>query len=71
MSRLPRLRGKQVLAALRRAGFDVIRVRGSHHLLRHPDGRTTVVPVHVGEQISTGADGQDTRGLRDDGGGVR
>jgi predicted RNA binding protein YcfA (HicA-like mRNA interferase family) len=54
MSRLPRLRGKQVLAALQQAGFQVARTRGSHHFLRHPDGRATVVAVHSGEQIGTG-----------------
>ena len=54
MSRLPRLRGNQVLAALRRAGFEVVRVRGSHHFTRHADGRATVVPVHSGEQIGPG-----------------
>ena len=54
MSRLPRLRGKQVLAALRQAGFGVVRIRGSHHFLRHPDGRATVVAVHAGENIGPG-----------------
>lgn len=54
MSRLPRLRGNQVLAALQQAGFEVIRVRGSHHFLRHQDGRTTVVPIHSGEHIGPG-----------------
>ena len=54
MSRLPRPRGKQVLAVLRQVGFEVIRIRGSHHFLRHPDGRTTVVPVHAGEQVGPG-----------------
>ena len=54
MSRLPRLRGRKVIAALKRAGFTVSRVRGSHHFLSHPDGRTTVVPVHAGETIGPG-----------------
>ena len=54
MSRLPRLRGKQVLVALRQAGFEVVRIRGSHHFLRHPDGRATVVAVHSGEHIGPG-----------------
>ena len=31
MSRAPRLTGKQLIAALNRAGFEVIRVKGSHH----------------------------------------
>jgi len=39
---------------LRSAGFEVIRVQGSHHFLRHPDGRSTVVPVHAGETIGPG-----------------
>jgi predicted RNA binding protein YcfA (HicA-like mRNA interferase family) len=54
MPRLPRLRGREVIAALRRAGFVVLRVKGSHHFLRHADGRTTVVPVHAGETIGHG-----------------
>jgi len=49
--RLPRLSGKALLKALQRAGFEVIRVRGSHHFLRHSDGRCTVVPTHSGETI--------------------
>jgi len=54
MTRLPRLKGQQVIAALRKAGFEVIRVKGSHRLLRHSDGRCTVVPVHRGETIGPG-----------------
>ena len=54
MPRLPRARGRQVLAALIRAGFIIVRVKGSHHFLRHSDGRITVVPVHAGETIGPG-----------------
>lgn len=54
MTKLPRLTGRQLIAALRRAGFDVIRVKGSHHFLRHPDGRCSVVPVHAGETLGPG-----------------
>jgi predicted RNA binding protein YcfA (HicA-like mRNA interferase family) len=43
MTRWPRLTGREIIAALRKAGFDVVRVKGSHHLLRHPDGRTTTI----------------------------
>lgn len=52
--RLPRPRGSELLAALGRAGFAVVRVKGSHHLLRHPDGRATVVAIHSGETIGPG-----------------
>lgn len=54
MARLPRLRGREVVAALRRGGFVVLRVRGSHHFMQHTDGRRTVVPVHAGETIGPG-----------------
>ena len=30
------------------------RVRGSHHILRHDDGRSTTVPVHRGRDIRPG-----------------
>jgi predicted RNA binding protein YcfA (HicA-like mRNA interferase family) len=48
MRRLPALPGHAVIAALERAGFAVIRTKGSHHFLRHltDTSRQTVVPVH-------------------------
>lgn len=54
MSRSPRVTGVDLIAALARAGFRVIRIKGSHHFLRHEDGRTTVVPTHSGEIIGPG-----------------
>ena len=54
MSRLPRVTGPDLLAALAKAGFTVIRAKGSHHFLRHEDGRSTVVPVHSGDTIGPG-----------------
>ena len=54
MSRLPAVSGKQLIAALERLGFEVVRQKGSHCFLPHPDGRATVVPVHGGESIGRG-----------------
>ncbi|MBD2775922.1 type II toxin-antitoxin system HicA family toxin [Iningainema tapete] len=54
MTKLPSLTGREVIAALSKAGFEVARVRGSHHFLIHSDGRRTVVPVHSGETIGPG-----------------
>lgn len=54
MTTLPALTGKELVAALGKAGFVVIRIRGSHHLLRHQDGRITVIPVHPAETIGPG-----------------
>lgn len=31
MTKLPRVSGKKLIAALHKAGFDVIRIKGSHY----------------------------------------
>ena len=54
MSRTPRVTGSELIAALAKTGFRVLRVKGSHHFLRHQDGRSTVVPTHSGETIGPG-----------------
>jgi predicted RNA binding protein YcfA (HicA-like mRNA interferase family) len=54
MTRLPRLQGKEIIVALRGAGFEAVRIKGSHHFLQHPDGLVTVIPVHSGEIIGPG-----------------
>ena len=54
MSRLPSLNGEQIVEALGRAGFQVLRQKGSHIYLRHRDGRATVVPMHKGESVGRG-----------------
>lgn len=54
MTRLPRLTGREVITVLKHAGFEVVRIRGSHHRLRHMDGRVTTVPVHADETVGPG-----------------
>jgi predicted RNA binding protein YcfA (HicA-like mRNA interferase family) len=54
MTTLPSVTGKDLLAALKKAGFNAVRIKGSHHFLRHMDARATVVPVHSGETIGPG-----------------
>jgi predicted RNA binding protein YcfA (HicA-like mRNA interferase family) len=54
MTRLPRVKGRQVIKALERAGFVVDRTRGSHVFLKHSDGRVTTVPLHAGETLGPG-----------------
>lgn len=47
MSKLPRVSGQEVVAALQRVGFRVRRQHGSHIILRRDDPFTqTVVPAH-------------------------
>ena len=54
MTSLPSLTGKDLLSVLKKAGFEVLRIKGSHHFLQHRDGRSTVVPVHADETIGPG-----------------
>ena len=44
----------KIIKALSKLGFKIVRKHGSHVVLKHPDGRLTVVPVHAGEEIGTG-----------------
>lgn len=46
--------GKELLKILIRMGFEEVRINGSHHRLRHEDGRITTVPVHGNEDLPRG-----------------
>jgi predicted RNA binding protein YcfA (HicA-like mRNA interferase family) len=54
MTTFPSITGTRLIRALRKLGFEVIRVKGSHHFLQHRDGRCTVVPIPRGESIGRG-----------------
>ena len=53
-TKYPKLTGKELIKILTKYGFEVSRIRGSHHFLKHTDGRATVVPVHRGESVGPG-----------------
>ena len=53
--KLPSVDARQLIRALKKAGFEEQRQRGSHlHLKRDSDGRRVTVPVHKGRSIPTG-----------------
>jgi predicted RNA binding protein YcfA (HicA-like mRNA interferase family) len=54
MPKLPSLTAKDILKALLQAGFVLVRQRGSHARLQHPDGRVVTVPIHPGQDIGRG-----------------
>jgi predicted RNA binding protein YcfA (HicA-like mRNA interferase family) len=43
-----------VIKALTWIGFQPVRQKGSHLIMKHPDGRSTVIPVHPGEKLGRG-----------------
>lgn len=53
-ARLPSLVAEEVIRALEKAGFQVVRQRGSHVRMRHADGRVVTVPVHPGKDVAPG-----------------
>lgn len=55
MNRLPRVSGRQVLAALLKGGFELSHIRGSHHYLRKTGAASlVVVPVHGNRTLPVG-----------------
>jgi predicted RNA binding protein YcfA (HicA-like mRNA interferase family) len=46
------LKPSEVITILGRLGFTEARQKGSHKQFRHPDGRATTVPFHLGRDIS-------------------
>lgn len=45
---------KKIIKALSKLGFKIARTHGSHVVLKHADGRLTVVPVHPRKNIEQG-----------------
>ena len=54
MAKLPNITGEELIKALTKAGFSVVRTKGSHHRMEHSDGRKTTVPVHGKETLGPG-----------------
>ena len=51
MSQTPAVTGKQLVKILEGQGWYVKRIRGSHHVLRHP---SIPVPIHGNQAIKKG-----------------
>lgn len=49
--RLVPIAAYKLIKILEKAGFERIRQTGGHIILKHPDGRTTVIPVHSIREI--------------------
>ena len=46
--------GKELIKVLEKNGFVVVRINGSHHRMKHSDGRITTIPVHKNEDLPKG-----------------
>ncbi len=61
MPKLRRLSGQDVVRILLQLGFEVVRIRGSHHIMRRiviiegkEEAQTVNVPVHGNTPLATG-----------------
>jgi predicted RNA binding protein YcfA (HicA-like mRNA interferase family) len=57
MPKLRRLNGRQVVSILEDFGFEVVRIRGSHHNMRrivNDQNQNLNVPVHGNKDLATG-----------------
>lgn len=50
---MDRMTGKEVIAKLKREGWSLDRIQGSHHILTK-DGRAVPVPVHGSRSLGVG-----------------
>lgn len=49
-----RLSGKEIVKALAKDGWEIERISGSHHVMRHRDGYDVSVPVHGNRPLPAG-----------------
>ncbi len=54
MPDIPSVSGKTLIIILLSLDFEEVRIKGSHHRLKHPDGRITTVPVHSNRDLPKG-----------------
>lgn len=62
MPPVPRVSGRDLVRALRRAGWRLARIEGSHYLMEGVDGKVVSVPVHGAKTLPIGT----IKGIMDD-----
>lgn len=45
---------RKAIKALESMGFVEVRQKGSHMFMQHPDGRTTIIPIHTNQDLGKG-----------------
>jgi len=55
MPKVPRISGKDMIRFLKTKGFhQIVRIKGSHYVMKNTAGKFTVVPVHGSETLGIG-----------------
>ncbi|MDZ4824613.1 MAG: type II toxin-antitoxin system HicA family toxin [Flavobacteriales bacterium] len=50
----PVVKCKDLVKLLEKQGFEVVRINGSHHRMKHNDGRVATIPVHKNDELPKG-----------------
>ncbi|MFW8601591.1 type II toxin-antitoxin system HicA family toxin [Desulfobacterota bacterium M19] len=54
MTNWPTLKSSDITNGLKKAGFQLVRQKGSYAKFKHEDSRATTVPIHAGQDIGRG-----------------
>ncbi len=54
MAKIPNLTGAELITALKKIGFHILRQKGSHVRMKHEDDRVVSIPVHAQKMIGKG-----------------
>jgi predicted RNA binding protein YcfA (HicA-like mRNA interferase family) len=54
MTNWPTLKSSDIATGLKKAGFQLVRQKGSHARFEHEDGRATTIPIHPAQDIGRG-----------------
>ena len=52
--KLPLITGKELCKIVSNLGFIMVHQKGSHTVWKHPDGRSTTIPIHPGRKLPRG-----------------
>ena len=54
MPKLPVVTGKKLIKILKKCGYVIDYIHGSHHILINTKGKRVTIPVHGNKEIPTG-----------------
>lgn len=54
MPKTPKVSGEDAVTAFEGAGFRLVRISGSHHILKKDGCRRLSIPVHAGKTVGAG-----------------
>ncbi|MGF1516315.1 MAG: type II toxin-antitoxin system HicA family toxin [Nodosilinea sp.] len=54
MAKLPSVTAQELISALEKIDFYIIRQKGSHARMKHAGGRVVTIPIHAGKTIGKG-----------------